>query len=103
LDRGLSDLSRKRGQTEDDLITAVDAEGDDIAIAQHVLLHLDAVHKQAVAVAAVFKPIAGIVADNRGASSRDAPIGKLQVVFVLAAANQKRGLGDGNALAGTVG
>ncbi len=69
-----------------------------------MLLHLGAVHKHAVAIAAVFQPVAGVVHDNGGAAARDAPVGKLQIVVVFAAAaNQKRTLGDGDAFAGAVG
>jgi hypothetical protein len=88
---------------KDDLVTVVDAEGDHVAVAQQVLLNLGAVHKHAVAIAAVLQPVAGAVGHNRRAAARDAPVVKLQNVVDLAAAPDVEGLKrQGNLLAGAV-
>ncbi len=77
---------------EDDLVTVVDAEGDHIAVAQRVLLHLRAIHKQAVAVAAVHQAVAGALGHDRRAAAGDAAVVKLQNIVDLTAAPDVEGL-----------
>ncbi len=71
---------------KDDLIRTVDAESDDIAIAQRPLLHLLTVHKQAIAIAAILQAVACAFGDNRRALPRDASIGQLQMIVALSSA-----------------
>src|SRR5580698_5895698 len=89
---------------EDDSITVFNAEGDGVAVAQHVAIDPGAIHKNAIAVAAVLQAEAGALWRNRRAIARDAPIGKLQRVVAHAAApNVERPMSQVDILPRTVG
>ncbi len=87
---------------KDDVVTVIDAEADQVAVAERLLQHLDAIHEHAVAIAPVFNAVARVIHDNGCAMARDAAVDERDAVVGFAAADEERGLRDGDGLTGLV-